>query len=72
MRKLCQELNFHHITDEIVSLNRASKTNKRLSRPRKHFVILKIDEFVGFVVDAYVAQLIMNIRQKFQVRKLRF
>jgi hypothetical protein len=67
MRKLCQELHLQHITEDILGLNRVAKSNKRLSRPRKHFVILKIDEFIGFIIDSYVAQLIMNIRNKFQV-----
>ena len=67
MRKYCQELKFQHITEDILGLNRLAKSSKRLSRPRKHYVILKIDDFVGFIVDIYVAQLIMNIRQKFQV-----
>ena len=67
MRKLCQELNFQHISEDILGLNRVTKNNKRLSRPRKHFVILKINEFIGFIVDSYVAQLIVNIRIKFQV-----
>nr|CAH0102024.1 unnamed protein product [Daphnia galeata] len=66
MRKLCQELHLQHITEDILGLNRVAKSNKRLSRPRKHFVILKIDEFIGFIIDSYVAQLIMNIRNKFQ------
>lgn len=69
MLKLCQEFSLQHMAEEIIGLNRASRTNKRLSQPRKHFVILKIDEFVGFIVDAYVAQLIMSIRQKFQVKR---
>ncbi len=67
VRKLCQELNFQHLTDDMLGLHRITKSSKRLSRPRKHYVILKIDDFVGFIVDTYVAQLIMNIRQKFQV-----
>ena len=51
MRKYCEELKFQHIAEDILGLSRLTKRNKRLSKPRKHYVILKIDEFVGFVVE---------------------
>ena len=66
MRKLCHELHLQHISEDILGLKRATKNNKKLSR-RKRFVILKIDEFIGFIIDSYAAQLVMNIRKKFQV-----
>ena len=68
MRKLCHDLKMTHKSQEVIGLSRVIRNNKKLSRQHKSFVILRIDEFVGFLVDSYTAQLIMSIRQKFQVR----
>lgn len=70
MLKFCHDLNLAHKGRDVVGLSRVIRSNKKLSKQRKNFVIIRIDEFVGFIVDSYTAQLIMAVRQKFQVREV--
>ncbi len=67
IRTICKELHFQHVSNEVVGLNRVIRKNKRAAKPHKKFVILRINEFVGFIIDSYTSQLIMAIRHKFQV-----
>lgn len=67
IRTICQNLHFQHVSNEVVGLNRVIRQNKKAIKPHKKFVILRLNEFVGFIVDSYTAQLIMAIRHKFQV-----
>lgn len=65
--RTCQELGFENLSQDVISHNRAIKAIKKSNHPQKNFVILKLDDFVGFIIDEIVAQLIVACRTKFQV-----
>ena len=67
LAKTCHDLGYGNISREVICHNRSIRAKKRRERTRKHFVILKLDDFVGFIVDAFVAQLIVACRKKLQV-----
>lgn len=67
IRQLCADLNYRHLSQEMVELNRSIRTKKQLSQPHKRYVVLRLDEFVGFVMDENHARLIMAMRQPLQV-----
>lgn len=68
--QVCNEFKFSHMVDHLVGFNRAIQHHKKLSKPRKHNVVLKLNEHVGFILDSYACQLLLSMRQKFQVGKL--
>ena len=68
IRQVCSEFQFAHMTDHLVGFNKAIKSHKKLTKPRKHNVVLKLSDTVGFIMDSYASQLLLSLRQKFQVR----
>ena len=65
--RICQEMGYGNLSQDVICHNRAIKAKKERDYPQKNFVILKLDDFVGFIVDQFVAQLIVTCRTKFQV-----
>lgn len=54
-------------TDSLADHNRMIRRCKRMSRSRKSFVNVKVDQFIGFTIDAYTASLINHLRNKINV-----
>jgi hypothetical protein len=65
--RTCHELGYGDISQELLDHNRSVRAQKERARMRKKFVIIKLDDFVGFIVDDFVAQLIVSCRNKLQV-----
>lgn len=68
IRQVCSEYSFPHMADHLVGFNQAIKNHKKLTKPRKHNVVLKLSDTVGFTVESYASQLLLSMRQKFQVK----
>ena len=65
--RTCHALGYGDISQELLDHNRTVRAQRESSRMRKKFVVLKLDDFVGFIVDDFVAQLIVSCRNKLQV-----
>ena len=67
IRDLCEELCFQAERMVLHHQQSQCRREKKGSQPRKQFVIVKIDDCIGFVVDAPTAQLMSTINTQFQV-----
>lgn len=65
VQNICDELNFP--AEEMVRHNRRIRLQKQRSQPCKQFVIAKVDDFIGFIIDASTAQLVSSANKQFQV-----
>ena len=65
IRNLSDELKFD--ANEMVRHDLWTHFKKKRSQQSKHFVIAKIDEVIGFIVDGSTAQLISSVNKQFQV-----
>lgn len=62
VQNICDELNFP--AEEMVRHNRRIRLQKQRSQPCKQFVIAKVDDFIGFIIDASTAQLVSSESMK--------
>lgn len=67
IRQVCSEFNLQHMAEHLVGFNQAIKNHKTMSKPKRNHVVLKLNDYVGFIVDSHASQLLLSLRKKFQV-----
>jgi len=70
LRTVCEELNMSPISDRVVIYHQrfSEKEKRALEQGLKHFLTIKIDEFLAFKTEHTVGRWLLMPRHRFQVR----